>query len=77
MSVGNGGAAQGTVTGEQATAVREGLAPPRPHGRIHLGLQHGALAGILALSGLLEFVRLSQNGSRSNGAHMISAKNAR
>jgi 4-amino-4-deoxy-L-arabinose transferase-like glycosyltransferase len=62
MSVVNGGAAQGTATGEQAAAVREGLAPPRPHGRFHLGPQHGALAGILALSGLLEFVRLSQNG---------------
>ncbi|MGD0387046.1 MAG: glycosyl transferase, partial [Solirubrobacteraceae bacterium] len=31
-------------------------------GRIRLGPQHPALAAILVLSGLLEFVKLSQNG---------------
>ena len=62
MSIVNGAAAQGTATGEQAAVVREGRGRPRPRGRIRVGPQHGALAGILVLSGLLEFVRLSQNG---------------
>ena len=62
MSIVDGAAAQGTATGEQAAVVREGRGRPRPRGRIRVGPQHGALAGILVLSGLLEFVRLSQNG---------------
>jgi len=61
MSIVNGAAAQGTATGEQAAAVREGRRAHR-RGGIRIGPQHGALAGILVLSGLLEFVRLSQNG---------------
>ena len=62
MSIVDGAAAQGTATGEQAAAVLEGQGPLRARGRIRLGPQHAALAAILVLSGLLEFVRLSQNG---------------
>jgi len=62
MSIVDGAAAQGTATGEQAAAVHEGLRPPQRRGGIRVGPQHAALAGILALSGLLEFVKLSQNG---------------
>jgi 4-amino-4-deoxy-L-arabinose transferase-like glycosyltransferase len=62
MSILDGAAAQGTATGEQAAAVLEGQGPPRARGRIRIGPQHAALAAILVLSGLLEFVRLSQNG---------------
>ena len=69
MSIVNGAAAQGTATGEQAAVVREGRGRPRPRSRIRGGPQHGARAGILVLSGLLEWplrfeARLIAGGGR-------------
>ena len=64
MSLVDGAAAKGPATGEQAAvesaASRRRVAAPRA--RVGIGPQHAALAAILVLSGLLEFVRLGQNG---------------
>ena len=55
---------------ELAGAPAGGLAAPRPR---RVGPHHAALAAILVLSGLLEFVRLSQNGF-ANGFYSAAVK---
>ncbi len=54
-----GAAPPGPPPGIGAPVSRDRNARP---GRVRLAPQHPALAGILVLSGLLEFVKLSQNG---------------
>jgi 4-amino-4-deoxy-L-arabinose transferase-like glycosyltransferase len=62
MSIVDGAAAKPEpATGAQA-AVRRSPRTLRARGWRQIGPQHGALAAVLVLSGLLEFVRLSQNG---------------
>ena len=60
MSIVDGAGARVDPAAGARAAWCRGTPPRSAHGRI--GLEHAALAAILLLSGLLEFVRLSQNG---------------